>query len=261
LVYGTGYGGLTATVDFLEGVAARGAEYGSPTSFHQSVHHAAAGQISIALGMRALCLTASSREISGESALKVGIDLIRMGRATKVLVVAADEVMPALVTAYRAFDALAQDPGPMKPGHLGIVPGEGAAAVLLAKNAAPGEIRATVADVLLGAHPVPGLRLPAKADLLLPMLRRAASSTPSFRVFAAACGTEAEAAEAEAISTAAPNAAVEHLAPHLGFNPSGGLLRVVASIVLQSPHQATLVHGIAFGGGQAAVRIHPTKQS
>ncbi len=254
LVYATGYGGLTATVDFLEGVASRGPAFGSPTSFHQSVHHSAAGQISIALGMRGLSLTVSAREISGETALKVALDLIQGGRAEKVLVVAADEVVPTLVAAYRAFDALGDEGEPMRSGRRGIRPGEGAAAMLLApaKSTDP---QAVLADVLLAGHPVSGLRLATDARALTPLISRATEACrgrPPL-LLAAATGTDAEAAEAEAIQSAAPEARIEHLATHFGFNPSAGLMRaVVASLRGTTP---AVVHGLSLGGGQAAVVI------
>ncbi len=118
LVVGTGYGGLQATVDFLEGIALRGAGFGSPTSFHQSVHHSPAGQISLALKITGPCLTCTSREISAEAALRQGIDLLAMRRCAKVLVVCADEIVPTLEAAFKALGA---------PW----VPSEGAGAVLL----------------------------------------------------------------------------------------------------------------------------------
>lgn len=118
LVVGTGYGGLQATVDFLEGMAVRGAGFGSPTAFHQSVHHSPAGQISLALKITGPSLTCTSREVSSEAALRLGVDLLAMRRCTRVLVVCADEVVPALEAAFRAMGA---------PW----VPAEGAGAVLL----------------------------------------------------------------------------------------------------------------------------------
>lgn len=118
LIVGTGYGGLQATVDFLEGIAVRGAGFGSPTAFHQSVHHSPAGQISLALKITGPSLTCTSREVSSEAALREGLDLLRMRRCARVLVVCSDEVVPALEAAFKAIGA---------PW----VPSEGAAAVLL----------------------------------------------------------------------------------------------------------------------------------
>lgn len=135
LVVGTGYGGLQATVDFLEGIVTRGAAFGSPTAFHQSVHHSPAGQISLALKITGPSLTCTSREVSGEAALREGIDLLRMNRCRKVLVVCADEINPAIEAAFKAFGA---------PW----VPSEGAAALLLS----PGASDLEVTDVTLTSH-------------------------------------------------------------------------------------------------------------
>ncbi len=120
LVVGTNYGGLQATVDFLEGMASRGFAFGSPGAFHESVHHAPAGQLSIALELTGPSLTCSDRELSGEAALRAGFDLVALGRARRALVVSADEVVPALEEAFRAHG-------------LETLPQEGAAAVMLAE--------------------------------------------------------------------------------------------------------------------------------
>jgi hypothetical protein len=140
LIVGTCYGGLQATVDFLDGVEKRGPQFGSPTAFHESVHHAPAGQISILLGMTGLSLTCSDRELSGETALKTGVDLIASGRCPAALVVSTDEVVPALKSAFQAFGS-------------SLEPGEGAAAVLLTA-----ERTGVAISVKLGAQPAPSLR-------------------------------------------------------------------------------------------------------
>jgi hypothetical protein len=141
LLVGTGYGGLQATVDFLEGLAARGPQFGSPTAFHESVHHAPAGQISILLGITGLSLTCSARELSGETALKAGFDLIACGRAKRALVVCSEEIVPALEAAFRAFGS-------------GFKPTESAAALLLTGEPTDVEL----ARVELGSKPVSTLR-------------------------------------------------------------------------------------------------------
>src|SRR6185436_6203212 len=130
-----------ATVDFLEGLAARGPAFGSPTAFHESVHHAPAGQISILLGITGLSLTASSRELSGETALRAGVDLIAAGRAKRVLVVSSEEVVPAFEAAFRAFGSE-------------LKPVEGAAAVLLTGE----HTEVEVARVEIGSRPTSMLR-------------------------------------------------------------------------------------------------------
>jgi hypothetical protein len=141
LIVGTCYGGLQATVDFLEGVATRGPAFGSPTAFHESVHHAPAGQISILLGMTGLSLTCSDRELSGETALKAGADLIAAERARGALIVCADELVPALTGAFAAFGS-------------SLEPQEGAAAILLTSEPTDVELK----DVRLSSQGASTLR-------------------------------------------------------------------------------------------------------
>ncbi len=250
LVFGTGYGGLCATVEFLEGVAVRGAAFGSPTYFHQSVHHAPAGQLAIALGMTGLSLTSSSRELSGESALKVGIDLIDSGRAGRVLVVAADEVVPALESAFRAFGSA-------------LIPGEGAAALLLGEG--PGELE--LPFCALTGHPVGSLHFPRSQ--LEPLLMRAKEhSGPAPWVSVAACGSELDSPERQALASLLPEMERIEDTVRFGFNPSGGLLRLVAMALrlrAGARPRSALIHSASLGGGQAAIvlrssaPIHPAR--
>ncbi len=159
LLVGTGLGGLQATVDFLEGMAARGPQFGSPTAFHESVHHAPAGQISILLGITGLSLTCSARELSGETALKAGADLIASGRAKRALIVCAEEVVPALEAAHRAFGS-------------SLKPVEGAAALLL--GAEPSAVK--LSRVEIASRPTTTLRyvaMPADAEPGLVKVARA----------------------------------------------------------------------------------------
>ncbi|MCI0569699.1 MAG: beta-ketoacyl synthase chain length factor [Myxococcaceae bacterium] len=248
LVFGTGYGGLTATVDFLEGLASRGPEFGSPTAFHQSVHHSPAGQLSISLGLRGPSFTVTARELSGETALQLGMELLASGRAEKVLVVAADECVPALEAGYRAFGVLAgaEEADP----HRSLEPGEGAAAVLLGTG--PGPLR--VESCALTAHPCAVLRF-ARAEQLAPLLRQALEvqgAPVSFSL--AAPNAELHEAEVAVLGERLAGQAKEAGAQHFGFHPSAGLMRLVAGALRlgeQPPGAACVLHGLALGGGQA----------
>ncbi len=242
LVFGTGYGGLGATVDFLEGIATRGPEFGSPTAFHQSVHHSPAGQLSIALGLRGPSLTVSARELSGEMALAVGQNLLATGRAEAVLVVAADERSPALEAAYRSFGA-------------SLKAGEGAAAVLISRDG--GSLR--VDHPTLTAHAVPVLRFPSLKQFA-PLMReslRSSSGQMSFSL--AAPNQEIEEAEIAALADCPPVSKRWADTHHFGFHPSGGLLRLVAAALrvgLEPPGAACAVHGLSLGGGQSVTVVH-----
>ncbi len=241
LVFGTGYGGLGATVDFLEGIATRGPEFGSPTAFHQSVHHSPAGQLSIALGLRGPSLTVSARELSGEMALAVGQNLLTTGRAEAVLVVAADERVPALEAAYRAFGA-------------SLKAGEGAAAVLLGRDGGP----LRVEQPILTAHAVPVLRFPSP-EQFAPLIRESLRSSFGQMSFSlAAPNAEIEEAEIAALEDCPPLSKRWADTRHFGFHPSAGLLRFVAAALrvgLEPTGAACAVHGLSLGGGQSVTIV------
>jgi hypothetical protein len=239
LVFGTGYGGLAATADFLDGIAARGAAFGSPIAFQQSVHHSPAGQLSIMLGSHGPSLTMSAREISGESALQVATTLLSAGRAEKVLVVAADEWTETLAAGYRAFEC-----------REALSLGEGAAAVLLGKG--PGPL--SVESCTLTAHPCPILRFPTREQLRPLLLEGASTGRGVSWVSLSAANEEVLEAEASVLAEVFPGPSRCMETTTFGFHASAGLLRVVAAArrVQASPAgSACAVHGLALGGGQS----------
>jgi 3-oxoacyl-[acyl-carrier-protein] synthase III len=243
LVLGTGYGGLAATADFLDGIGARGAAFGSPIAFQQSVHHSPAGQLSILLGCHGPSLTTSAREISGESALQVATTLLGGGRAEKVLVVAADEWTETLAAGYRAFEC-----------REALSLGEGAAAVLLGKE--PGPL--SVESCTLMAHPCPILRFPTR-EQMRPLLFEGASARRGVTsVSLSAANEEVLEAETSVLAEMLPSPSQCTDTNTFGFHASAGLLRVVAAArrLQASPDgSACAVHGLALGGGQSLIVV------
>lgn len=228
LVVGSAYAMLRSAHDFLEGLSARGVEHGSPFAFYQSVYHALAGQLGIQLGLKGVGLTASARELSGESALRVGLDLLASGKVERVLVVAADDARPPLADL-------------LPPGHPAqAVEPSGAAALLLAR--APSAL--AVRRCTLARHPAARDALPSPGQ---------------------ARGLLAPALDEAGPGAAASPFLDEPLGPwatddgrRFGLNPSGGMLRTVAALLrlqdVSAPPRA-LVHGLALGGGQAVTLL------
>jgi hypothetical protein len=251
VVFGTGYGGLSATRDFLEGLAIRGAEFGSPIAFQQSVHHSPAGQISILLGAHGPALTSSARELSGEAALQVAITLLDAGRAKRVLVVAADEWTPALEAGFRAFGSL--DENGDAQTQRGFRLGEGAGAILLGEGPAALSLECT-----LTAHSCPSLRFPT-VDQLRPLLLWGAKPRGS-AVFVSLAAPNLAVLESELAALSELVPAPVHWADTdtFGFHASAGLLRVVAAArrVQAAPlGAACAIHGLAMGGGQSLTLV------
>jgi hypothetical protein len=251
VVFGTGYGGLAATVDFLEGLATRGAEFGSPIAFQQSVHHSPAGQISILLGAHGPALTTSARELSGETALGVATTLLETGRASQVLVVAADEWTPALEAGHRAFGTASEEGAADSPRSVHL--GEGAAALLLGNGPSP-----LTLECRLTAHACPSLQFPS-LDQLRPLLL-AGLATAGSPVAVSLAGPSLGVLEGEraVLAEVTPQPAQLMEGQAFGFHGSAGLLRVVASArrVQAMPVGATCaVHGVALGGGQSVTLV------
>ncbi|HYR56330.1 MAG TPA: beta-ketoacyl synthase chain length factor [Myxococcaceae bacterium] len=246
VVYATGYGGLTATVDFLEGIASRGPEFGSPTAFYQSVHHSPAGQLSIALKLHGPSLTISARELSGETALRTALALLKTGRADKVLLVAADERSPSLDNGYRAFGVLSAQRA--TPSDRWLEPGEGAGALLLGKEPGPLQID----ECCLTAHSCPVLRF-ARPEQFAPLIRKTIAQTEPLSFSLAAPNAEIANAETSILRDV-PRLERWSDGGHFGFHGSAGLLRLIAAAVRlrdRPAGAASVVHGLALGGGQA----------
>jgi hypothetical protein len=92
VLLGTGLGCLDDAAAFLENLVSKDEREPMPARFPNSVHNAAAAQIAIDLGARALNSAPTAAEISFESALWQGISQLATGEADCALVGAADEL-------------------------------------------------------------------------------------------------------------------------------------------------------------------------
>ena len=101
IFYGTGWGALSETHDFLSRLWASGGEFSSPTAFAASVHNAVAGQLAIAWQARGANLTAvGRRDALAQAALLAAL----VGTPRPAWLVAADayhaELTPRLEGDY-----------------------------------------------------------------------------------------------------------------------------------------------------------------
>jgi len=122
VVWGTVFGELGPTGRFLDRLFTEGVA--SPLAFQNSVYNAPVGHLSNALDLRGMSETLSAGGATGLAALARGIDLIALGRASSVLVVAGDVLSPGV---RRSWDLLGVE-GPL---------GEAVAAVLLHDGEGP----------------------------------------------------------------------------------------------------------------------------
>ncbi len=105
---GTSFGSTNYASALLQQVHDQGPLSISPLLFMETVANAHAGQVALALGATGSNVTISQREASGLLAVARGADLIRAGRAERVLAGSVDEVSPILHAMLDRFGALAR---------------------------------------------------------------------------------------------------------------------------------------------------------
>lgn len=93
LLLATGWGPVRSSFAFLEETKARGDGLGSPTTFSNSAHGAAAGAISTVLGLRGPIATVTGPDLPWVEALAIALDWLGR-RADRVLLLSADEHHP-----------------------------------------------------------------------------------------------------------------------------------------------------------------------
>lgn len=152
VVIGTGLGALADTVEFIGQLLDEDPSLANPALFPATVMNVAASQISIELGLQGFNTTVSHKEISGELALMIAVQALRLGRADGILCGGVDELSRATHHGYRRLGGLASGVArPYRRGRDGVVLGEGAALLLIEQTdgarARGGTILAEVAGV------------------------------------------------------------------------------------------------------------------
>lgn len=137
IVYGTGNGPAVSSERSLESIVTRGLAAVDPLVFQESVFNAPASLISIQFGIKGPVVVLPMGWTAGLCALKQGVDLLRCGRAERVLVVAADELAATTLDALDRLGLVSPNDGreeamrPFDQRVNGAIHGEGAAALLL----------------------------------------------------------------------------------------------------------------------------------
>lgn len=167
VVVASGYGATATTFAFLDSIIADGDICASPTHFANSVHNAAAANISILLGAKGPSLTVSQFDLSVPSALTSASQWLAEGRVDTVLFGAVDELSDLI--GYLQYRRRGPQPhgnlAPLATGESSIV-GEGAAFVVLTR-ADEHHAYCTIDAVECGSLYAGELPLPTDALLLL----------------------------------------------------------------------------------------------
>ena len=103
VVLGTGIGPMESSERFTVPVLSEGARAANPAVFPNTVYNGAAGHVAMALGTRGPTSTLTSGHAAGAAALGVAYDLLRAGRAERLLVPAVEAFSPAALDAYRSI--------------------------------------------------------------------------------------------------------------------------------------------------------------
>jgi 3-oxoacyl-(acyl-carrier-protein) synthase len=135
---GTGLGSLEETVEFLENMVRLDEREPKPARFVNAVNNSPAASVAVAFGFTGENRTVVQESISFEMTLWHAMQVLRAGRAPFVLVGGVDEVNAYVVAIGRARGLWQTGGAPLtplgNPAADGTLPGEGAAALLLAAD-------------------------------------------------------------------------------------------------------------------------------
>jgi 3-oxoacyl-[acyl-carrier-protein] synthase II len=168
VIVASGYGATATTFAFLDSIIGDGDICASPTHFANSVHNAAAANISIMLGAKGPSLTVSQFDMSAPSALLSARQWLAEGRVDAVLFGAIDELSDLIGYLWHRQRSPQRAGGGISPltgGESSII-GEGAAFLLLTREDA-GRAYCTIDAVDMGSLYGGALSLPEDALLLL----------------------------------------------------------------------------------------------
>ncbi len=250
LSFGTGLGCLLTDAEYNQKLVEQGPAAASPRLFAYTVSSAAAGEVSIALGITGPNVTCHMGLAAGLGAVGYGFDLIQMGKADIVLAAGADAHGPALEQALRDMGLLkGRDRArPFQDAAPGVWPAEGAVVAVLERADGAHRRQAPtwgrIAGYAAGFEPTL-TRAQREATGVAETMRRAlahAGVTPADVdvVFASAHGTPVDAIELEAMrGVLGREARPLVLAPKavLGeaFGASGTLALALAAGLLRRP--------------------------
>jgi 3-oxoacyl-(acyl-carrier-protein) synthase len=260
LSFGTGLGCLLTDAEYNQKIVEQGPGAASPRLFAYTVSSAAAGEVSIALGITGPNVTAHMGFAAGLGAIGYGLDLIQLGKADAVLAGGADANGPALAQALRDMGLLKtrDQARPFQDAIAGIWPSEGAVVAVLERADRARQRRARrwgrIAGYAAGFEPTLTRRARQYTGLAETMRRAIARSgiTPAEVevLCSSAHGTPIDSTEREAIASVfGAHRPALVLAPKavLGesFGASGVLSLALAAALIR--HAPALDDLIAFG--------------
>ncbi len=140
IILGSGFCGLANSEAFHRGQVLRGFLELNPMLFPNTVPNAAAGNVSIELGIKGVNSTVVQSYCTAEAAIIMACELLTEGRAEAILTGGVDELSEILFRGYCALNLLSCDRGdgemsrPYDLKRNGIVLGEGSAILVLERE-------------------------------------------------------------------------------------------------------------------------------
>ena len=227
LVFGVSSGGVQYTRRFYEKAVKEGANAASPLLFPETVYNAPASHLAAMIGVDGATYTVVGDGTVGLQALHFGAQILATGEADHVLVVGAEELDWILLEAHRAWRILARD-GNSRPHtrpHTGALLAEGAAAVLLSREAGRATVHVGEGRTCFSRKDAPGAMSEAVA--------RFAAFAPVDVIVSGGNGTWVDDAIACAVQRHFPNSRLPQITPkaHVGEAIGAGALLQVAMAV------------------------------
>ena len=133
IVFGSGYGCLPTNAEYLESILERGARYGNPVVFQNTVTNAAAGYISMLHDLRGPTATLCSGWAAGVEAIGYAQQQIEEGLAERMVVGSADTLSAQLLAgvAHQGWLSPSGRGRPLDEARDGMRVSEGACTLLL----------------------------------------------------------------------------------------------------------------------------------
>lgn len=253
--FGSGFGSLQTTVEYLTGIFREGMAAASPGLFAEALASAPAGHVAIALDARGPSQAFSAGDASAFVALGEARRSIAKGRIDRAVVTGFETMPPILVGLLTRVAARSAAP---------LFLGEGGAAIVLEEHeqaiASGAPILAEILGVATAGDPAARpQRWSADPDVWEIPMRRVAGAEPAIRAMARQAppdpeGARAERAALERIAGGKPLEIVE-AAPIFGGYAGAGSLSIVAAILSASKTGGACLASAGSWGGLTAAAL------
>ena len=170
IIVATGYGATCNTFDFQNSMLTSEDPCGSPTKFSNSVHNAAAGNISILLNETGPNLSVSHFDMSFVSAMVVAMHWLNEGRVDTILIGGVDEYCKVLGYYWHCHTGVDADSNTAAMSNTGqprTIIGEGACFFVLTKDDPDNRSYGRIDTVEMGNILHGSVRLPKDAAYIL----------------------------------------------------------------------------------------------